>query len=146
MTDSNAITHSTLDEGYDFHITDKWGETHLFRISTFMVPSGLLSEALEVIKESDVREPRQYTVLSDFDADIEHAELLLKDKIKKGINVKYLEFVDDRYSIHSDNMSGRFLGDYFEIDGLKFSPEEFVETFSAYAGWKFTIKFDDLSD
>jgi hypothetical protein len=43
-------------------------------------------------------------------------------------------------------LSGRFLGDFFEIDGLKFSPEEFIETFSAYAGWKFTIKFEDLSE
>jgi hypothetical protein len=41
-------------------------------------------------------------------------------------------------------LSGRFLGDFFEIDGLKFSPEEFIETFSEYAGWKFTIKFEDL--
>jgi hypothetical protein len=144
--DSNAITHSTLDEGYDFHITDKWGETHLFRISTFMVPSGLLSEALEVIEESEEKEPRQYTVLSDFDADIEHAELMLKGKIKKGINVKYLEFEDDRYSIHSDNMSGRFLGDYFEIDGLKFSSEDFMELIGVYAGYKFTIKFEDLTE
>lgn len=45
-----------------------------------------------MIEASEVKEPRQYQVLSDFDSDVEHAELLLKGKIKKGINTKYLEF------------------------------------------------------
>lgn len=34
MKDNNTITHSTLDEGYDFYVTDKWNKKYHFKIST----------------------------------------------------------------------------------------------------------------
>lgn len=146
MENSNTIVHSTLEEGYDFFIVDKWGVKHHFKISTFMVPSGLLSEAVEVIGDSAFREARVFLVLSDFDSNIEEAETALKEKVKKGINKKYLEFRNGRYSIRNSTIKGRFLGDYFEVDGLRLSPEEFVEAVECYNGWSFSIKFNDLSD
>lgn len=146
MDKDNAIIHSTLDEGYDFFITDKWGEEHHFKISTFMIPSGLLSEAIEVIEESNEKEPRVYQWLSDYDGDIESAELRLKEKIKKGINIKYLTREYGSLLIRSNELVGRFLGDYFEIDGLKLTPEEFIQTFSAYEGFQFKMQFMDMTD
>ena len=90
MDDNSTIIYNTLDEGYDFFITDKWGENHHFKILSFMVPSGLLSDAVEVNIEANDRapidrEPRLFQVLSDFDADVETAEHRLKAKIQKGI-------------------------------------------------------------
>jgi len=49
-----------------------------------------LSEAIQVLVDSSVQERRIFHVLSDFDADIEKAELQLKAKLKKGINKRYL--------------------------------------------------------
>ena len=80
----NRFVHSTLDDGYDFFITDKWNVKLHFKISTFMVPSGLLSEAIEVIDNPVFHEPRVYMILSDFGSDIEEAENQLKEKVKKG--------------------------------------------------------------
>lgn len=67
MENNNTIIHSTLDEGYDFFITDKWGNEKHFKISIFEVPSGLLSEAFEVIKSNIDDEPRVFHILSNFD-------------------------------------------------------------------------------
>lgn len=50
MESNTTITHSTLDEGHDFFITDKWKKKHHFKIATFEVPTGLFSEAIEVIE------------------------------------------------------------------------------------------------
>ena len=61
-----APVYSTLDQGYDFHVKDKWGKEYLFKILSFPVPSGLLSEAREVIQEKG-REPYVFSVFSEFD-------------------------------------------------------------------------------
>jgi hypothetical protein len=45
-------THSTLDEGYDFFITDQWNKRHHYKIHTFSLGTRHLSEAIEVV-ESD---------------------------------------------------------------------------------------------
>ena len=79
----DTIIHGTLEEGYDFYITDNWNKKYHFKISTFSVPSGLLSEAIEVIDAKPENEPRIFHILSDFGADVEKSEMLLKAKIKK---------------------------------------------------------------
>ena len=86
MKDNNIRIHCTLEEGYDFFITDKWSNEKHFKIATIDVPSGLLSEAFEVIKSNIDDVPRVFHILSNFDSDIEKAELKLKEKIKKRIN------------------------------------------------------------
>lgn len=146
MDDGNTIIYSPLEEGGDFFITDRWGEKLHFKILSFMVGSGLLSVAMEVIEESNEREPREYELLSDFDADIEAAELRLKEKIKEGVNIKYLTREHGCLSIRTGTLKGRFLGEYFEVDGIRLSHEEFVQTFSSYEGFKFTMRFKDMTD
>lgn len=157
MADNNSIIHSTLDEGYDFFITDKWDEKHHYKISTFNVPSGLLSEAIEVIDSTLDNEPRLFHILSNYDSDIEKAELLLKEKIKKGINKKYLDYKDGKYTINNDlEIAGRFLWDdnlrnskfdhCFQIDGKKITIEDFIDLLQCVEGWNFKFQIIDPSD
>jgi hypothetical protein len=146
MGNEHTITYSPLIDGRDFFIKDKWGEELHFRIMSFMVPSGLLSTAIEVIDDPERKAPREYEVLSAYDADVEEAELRLKGKIKKSINTRYLTREYGGLSIKKDKLAGRFLGDCFEIDGLKLTPEEFIQTFSSCEGFKFTMKFMHSTD
>lgn len=146
MDGNNTIVHSSLEKGYDFFIVDKWGVKLHFKISSFIIPPWLLSEAIEVVEDNTDREARVYMVSSDFDSNIEEAEKRLKEKITKGVNKKYLEFSDGCYSIRNSSIKGRFLGDYFEVDGLRLSPDEFIKAIECYQGWNFSIKFHELSD
>ena len=152
-----TIIHSTLEEGYDFFITDKWNKKYHFKIATFEVPSGLLSEAFEVIDNNVDNEPRIFNVLSDFDSDIEKAELLLKEKIKKGINKRYLDYKDGNYSIGQDlEVAGRILWDdklinsgfdyFFQIDNKKITIEKFIDMLKGVEGWNFKFQILDPSD
>ena len=145
MEDQDTIVYSPLIDGRDFFIKDKWGDELHFKILSFMVGSGLLSSAIEVVNEPERREPREYELLSNHNADIEEAELRLEEKIKKGVNVRYLIRDNGRLSIKSNKLGGRFLGDCFEIDGLRLTPEEFIQTFGAFEGFKFTMEFADLT-
>ncbi|MBN2836020.1 MAG: hypothetical protein JXR48_13745 [Candidatus Delongbacteria bacterium] len=157
MVDNNTIIHSTLDEGYDFFITDKWGNEKHFKIATFVVPSGLLSEAFEVIESNIDDEPRVFHILSNYDSDLEKAELQLKEKIKKGINKRYLENKDGVISILDGlEIAGRILWDenldysnfdyFFQVDGEKITIEKFVELLKGVEGWNFKFKIIDTTD
>ena len=157
MKNNNTVVHSTLDEGYDFFITDNWNKKYHFKISTFDVPSGLFSEAFEVIDNKSDNEPRVYHILSDFGSDIEKAELKLKEKIKKGINKKYLNYADGKYSIGDDlKLAGRILWDdnlnnskfdfFFQIDGKKITIEQFITLLESVEGWNFKFQVLDTTD
>lgn len=152
----DTIIHSTLDEGYDFFISDRWGKEYQFKISTFEVPSGLESEAIEVVKEKG-RSPYIFQILNDFDADIEKLELLLKAKIKKGIDKRYLGSRGYGLEIGSSNiLCGRIeWGDdlsetdfdyHFVIDGKKISIEDFVKLIHPYEGFQFQFSLIDPCD
>jgi hypothetical protein len=156
-SEGNTIIHSTLDEGYDFFITDKWKKKYHFKISTFEVPSGLLSEAIEVIVSSPKSEPRTFQVLSDFDADIEKAEMLLKAKIKKGINQRHIKIENGELTICDDevlrgkigwtkDLSDTEFNTIFEIDGKRITIEKFLDLLAPYGGFNFKFKIYDPSE
>lgn len=137
------FTHSTLEEGYDFTITDKWKKTRHFKISSFPCPSGLLSEAIEVVKNKNA-EPYEFTILSPFDTDIEYAELQLKAKIKRGINKRYLKKYEGCLCLGNDNeIVGRIIWDQIAddgsmvlaVDGKRLTKDQFWELLSSYEGW-----------
>lgn len=157
MEDNNTIIHSTLGEGYDFFITDKWGDEKHFKIATFEVPSGLLSEAYEVIIRYIDDEPRVFHILSSFDSDVEKAELQLKEKIKKGINKRYLDNKDGDISILDGlEVAGRILRDdnldnsnfdyFFQVDGKKITIEKFIDLLKGVEGWNFKFQIMDTTD
>lgn len=152
------ISNSPLEDGYDFHITDNNGEKYHFRILTFEVPSGMYSEAVEVIEEKPNRSPRIYSHLSGFDADIEQIELELKAKIQKGINQRHLleqegEIVINDEGVirgridHDDNLDSVF-DTYLSIDGRKVTIEQFVEMLEAYPmnDFKFEVRDRTLGE
>ncbi len=127
-----TIITDPLKDGYDFFITDKWKKEYHFKIITFDVPSGKLSIAVEDAEETDNYYPRKMEVLSDYDVDIEAAELRLKAKVKKEINQKSLQMNNKGYFVLKDNsMQGFVLADWgmdnskplFSVDGKKISAQ-----------------------
>ncbi|MBU1633263.1 hypothetical protein KJ762_02000 [bacterium] len=154
--DGNVFVHSTLDEGYDFFITDRWKKKRHFRISTFPVPVGYLSEAIEVVKGKG-KEPYMFSILSDFDSDLEQAELMLKAKIKKGINRRHLVQDGNRLRVSDDQiLRGRITStdDFsdtrfdriFVVDGRKITMEMLYELLEEYVGWNFKLSIHDRTD
>lgn len=157
MEDNSIITHSTFDEGDDFFITDKWQQKHHFKILSFEVPSGLFSEAIEVLNSESDTEPRIFHLLSDFDADVEMAEFKLKEKIKKGLNKRYLDVKDGNYSIGKDGeLAGSILYDdkvrdsvfdyFFQVDGKRITIEKFIDLLEGFEGWNFKFQILDTTD
>ena len=156
-SDDNITVHDPYQEGYDFYIKDKWNNQYQFRISTFEVPSGLLSKAIEVTEDEPEREPRMFEVLSDFEADTEEAELALKARIKRSINRRHLVEENGKLSIgkeealrgrieesgdHSDSQFAR----YFVIDGRRITIEGFVEMLEPYPTFGFRFQIYDPSE
>lgn len=154
---NNVFHHCTLDDGCDYFTTDKWRKKYHFRISSFPVPSGLLSEALEIVDENGKREPYTFTILSDFDEDEEYAELMLKAKIKKGINRRHLKNINGKLVIANDQiLRGRieWNEDYsktqfdncFVIDGKRITMEVFGDLLKSFEGWNFKFQIIDSAD
>ncbi len=152
-----TITHSTLNEGYDFFITDQWGVKRHFKISSFPVGTSLQTEAIEVVDNKNGREPYIFNILSDFDSDKEYAELMMREKIKRGVNVRYMELSDGKWEIRDElELAGRidFSGDIeastfdnaFVIDGQKITVEELMRMVGPYGGWNFHLKLNDDFD
>jgi hypothetical protein len=152
--DGKSFTHSTLEEGYDFSILDKWKKNRHFKISTFPCPGGLLSEAIEVVKNKNT-EPYEFSILSSFDTDIEYAELQLKAKIKRGINKRYLKNYKGRLGLGKENeIVGRINWDQIvddgsmilSVDGKRLTKDQFWEILSPYEGWQFKLKIIDRTE
>ena len=156
-------TQSSLDDGYDFFITDKYNKKYHFKITSVSIGSHMLYEAIEVVKEKDGNEPYIFKTMTDADADPEYAEYLLKEKIKKGIDKRYLEYEFGERSIkhkEKDELFGRVdcsndLSDngfytFFVIDGKKITVEELVRMLEPYTGFNFQLTmydpYDDLPD
>jgi len=150
-------THSTLDEGYDFIIIDKWKKKYHFKISTFECPSGFVSEAIEVIDKKKDNEPRIINVLNDFDSDTEKSELLLKAKIKREINQRHLKSengnlqISDDWQLRgniswNDNMTDTEFNTKFVIDGKRITVEQFLKMIEPFSGFNFKFKILDPSD
>lgn len=100
----NSKTHNTLEQGYDFNVIDNWGKKYHFKIASFAVPSGLLSEAIEVVEESMENFPRTVHVLSKFNENVEKAEMVLKTKIKNTINRRHLFLENGQLQVTKDEI------------------------------------------
>lgn len=150
-----TITTSPLEDGYDFYISDRWGKEYHFKIISFDVPSGMLSLAVEVAEETEVYYPRRIEILSDYDADIEFAELQLKGKIKEEINQKSLKKRDDgAFEFIENSLNGVILADneegmsepLFAVDGRKITVQQFCDMLSPYCTFKFRFGIIDPSE
>ena len=150
-----TIITDPLKDGYDFFITDKWGKGYHFKIITFDVPGGKLSIAVENAEETNDYHPRKMEVLSDYDVDIEAAELRLKAKVKKEINQKSLRMNDNGgMDIKNDCLQGVILADWdmdiseplFSVDGKKISAQQLSKLLSPYCAFKFRLVIIDPND
>ncbi len=157
MENNTIIMHSTLDEGSDFFITDQWSVKHHFKISSFPVGNGLQTEAIEVVDNKNGREPYIFNILSDFDSDREFAELMMREKIKRGVNVRYMELIDGDWEINDKlELVGRIwpnadveTSDFelgFVIDGQRITVEELIRMIGPYGGWNFRLNLNDDFD
>src|SRR5690554_462051 len=147
-----SISYSPREHGYDFFISNRWGKEYHFKILTFPVPSGLLSVAMELAEETEDYFPRQMEVLSDFNADIELAELQLKAKIKKEINQQSLKKGSKvTFDFKDRSLSGIILADgetdmsdpIFAVDGRKITFQQFCKMLSPYCIFKFKFEILD---
>ena len=95
--------------------------------------------------------------LSDFEADIEEAELALKARIKRSINRKHLVEENGKLSIgkeeilrgrieESDDHSDSQFARYFLIDGRRITIEQFVEMLEPYPTFGFKFQIYDPSE
>ena len=145
MEENNCIIHSTLEEGYDFH----------FKILSFLVPSGLSSEAIEVT--NDGSPGYIFSILSDFDTETEEAEERLKEKIKKGINKRHIKKKRDSWEISdkqklvgrvewNDDDSDTEYENIFVIDGKRITFETFATMLRTFEGWQFKMEIIDPSN
>ncbi len=153
--DGDKIVHSTLESGDDLFIKDQWKREYHFRISSFQVPTGLASEAMEV-KENN--SPGYiFNLLSDFDTDPAIAKEKLIKKIKRGINRRHLKQRNGEWEIGERNMlRGRieWNDDFsdtehdrvFVIDSKRITIEEFGRMLEPWEGWHFLFKILDRCD
>ena len=71
-----VYTHSTMEEGYDFYITDRFKKKYHFKIASFLLGDLLASEAIEIVAGKKGREPYIFNKLFKFDVDEEYVEML----------------------------------------------------------------------
>jgi hypothetical protein len=154
--EDNVIIHSTLEDGEDFFITDRYKKKYHFKISVFDVPSGVVAEAMQVVSGNG-QEPYLFHMLFDFDVDQEYAELKLKQKIKKGIDKRYLQVRNKELSINksetlvgrlewNDNMNDTEFDSMLVVDGKRITIEKLVKLLEPYGGFNIKITIHDLCD
>ena len=153
--DGDRVIHSTLESGEDLVIKDQWKREYHFKISSFPVPTGLASEAIEVKEDNSVG--YMFNILSDFEADPEYAKEILVKKIRRGINRRHIKKRNGEWEIGGREMlRGRVEWnndfsdtDYdriFVIDGKRITIEEFGRMLEPWEGWHFQFKLLDRCD
>ena len=155
--ENGVYTHSTLEEGYDFYITDRYKRKYHFKIASFILGNQLVSEAWEVVDGKKDREPYIFQILSDFEEDEEYAEMLLKARIKKAVNKRYLKMINGKLQIgdnnvvcgridHLDSSEESVFNTQLVIDGRSVPIEKFVDMLEAYGSFNFKFEIFDPSD
>lgn len=151
----DKIVHSTLESGEDLIIKDQWQREYHFKIASFLVPTGLASEAIEVKENNESR--YIFNILSDFEIDPELAKEKLIRKIKRGINRRHLKKRNGKWEIGgkdmlrgriewNDDFSDTKYDRVFTIDGKRITIEEFGQMLEPYEGFHFQFKILDPCD
>mgnify|MGYP006294503959 CR=1 FL=1 len=148
------MEHSTFKDGYDIVVEDQWRRKYHFKIASFFVPTGLVSEALEVKDEGPGYE---FRILSHADSDPEAAEEELIKKVKRGLNRRHLKKRGGKWEIgarnilrgrieYNDDFSDTEYDRIFIIDGQRITIEQFGGMLEPYEGFNFNFKIIDSSD
>ncbi|HEX3019172.1 MAG TPA: hypothetical protein VHP36_02675 [Chitinispirillaceae bacterium] len=150
-TNSDVFIRNTLTEGTDFFIKDDFHKDYHFKIASFPIPAGLLSEAIELT--GNASPGYTFNLISTFDTDVEYAELLLKEKIKKGINQKYHSNLINRKLIEKKSLCGRIESHHGDlnskyhkallVENTRLTIEEFAELIDQLKGFDFEFRIKD---
>ena len=144
-----------MNHGENYFIYDQWKRKYHFKISSFIVPTGIAYEAIEV--KEDNSNGYHFNYLSSLDTDPEIAIQEFIRKIKKGLNQRHIKKVGSDWEIGGrDILRGRIewsegLPDtaydkVFVIDGKRITIEEFGRMLEPYEGWRFQFKILDEYD
>jgi len=107
MEKNKTHIHSTLESGQDIFIEDQWKRRYHFRIASFLVPTGLAFEAIEV-KNVEASVGYSFNQLFDFETDPEIAEQIFLKTIRKGLNQRHLKKSGSKWEIGKrDILRGR---------------------------------------
>lgn len=149
---SDVFVRNTLLDGSDFVIKDDFHKEYHFKIASYPIPTGLLSEAIELTENHCPG--YTFNLISTFDTDVEYAELLLKDKIKKGINQKYHSNSINKKLIEMKSLCGRIESHHGDlnskyhkalvIENNRLTIEEFAEIIDQLKGFEFEFRIKDL--
>lgn len=127
-----------------FMCNDKFEISHKFNIEFLIFATGKELTANEIGKFK-----RRIKVHGELDADIGEMLQLLKKKIIKAINTKY---IDERGYINNSIAEGYIdynnkRGDHdVIIDGKPYTWEELKQNISSHEGWNVRIEFFDVDD
>ena len=155
MNTDNYILISTTANGKDVLIVDRWKKRFHFKISSFPVPTGLASEAIEITKNDSPG--YEFNILSDIDTETDIAEKKLIEKIIDGINTRYLSKNGKYFQMgakdmlrgrigYNEDLSDTEYENTLVVDGKRVTIEQFVKLLEPYEGWQFEFKIIDPSE
>ena len=150
-----SYTHCTQDDGDDNFIYDQWKRKYHFKISNFLVPTGMAYEAKEVKEDDSIGYEFNSNYSLDYDHDLAMEEFI--EKIKKGLNQRHIKKRGSEWEIGAkDMLRGKIAWSEdsqdteFEkvliIDGKRITIEEFARMIDPYEGWNFEFRIKDPSD
>jgi len=155
MNTEKFMLFSPAEDGRDFFIKDRWKRKFHFKIYSLPVPTGLATEAMEITKDGS--QGYEFSILSDFDTDVDAAEKKLEKKVIDGINKRYLSKNGKYFKMGAKDMLRGRIGyneNYYDsvhermlvIDGKRVTIEQFAKLLEPYEGWQFEFKIIDKSE
>jgi len=147
--------HNPMKDGKDRYVVDQWKRKYHFKVSSFFVPTGLASIAVEVTKNDDPG--YEFKILSDMDIEPELAEEALLKKVRTGLNRRHLTKEGGRLVVgakgvlrggigYNDDFSDTKFDRIFVIDGKRITMEKFNDLLEEFEGWNFKLQIVDPSD
>ncbi len=147
--------HDPIEDGKERYIEDQWKRKYRFKVSSFFVPTGLASMAVEVTE--DGVPGYEFQILSDHDMEPQLAEEELMKKVRRGLNRRHLKTESGKLIIgakgvlrgaiaYNDDFSDTKFDRNFVIDGKRITMEKFNELLQEYEGWNFKLQIVDPSD
>ena len=134
-------------------LKDVDGFSHEFRFRTFIIPTGISIEALEV--RNGELAGYEFQVIGDIEADPLELFGQLFERIRKALSMKHIDTGEYGLQISDDGIvRGRIEWDdesdgkipRLVIDGKSVSWEEFGRMLMTYEGWNFKMEIFDRSE
>lgn len=137
---------------WNLTIKDGEGKSHVFRITQLLVPSGIALEAAELGRRADPG--YHFSVLGDFDCDMQQLHAQLLAKVTNGISRRYIRRREHRLEIVDDTVVGTIAYDGHQegrvplviIDGKRYTWDQLGQMMMAFEGFQFKLDIVDPSE